>query len=142
LPAVSVERFGGTTKTIELELTDFSPQATPLIVSVTPLSSIGSVNLRSNDPTAVRGVTAGTRAVWKMISASIPGASPSTAAGVVGVGVAVGLTVGDGEGVGVAVGVAVGEGVGVGELTTANRLAPVAKFKGVVVVEVTVGLSK
>ena len=138
MPPVSVDKFGGTTKTIVLELTDLSPQATPFIVSVTPLSSIGSVKLRFNDPTAVRGVTAGTRAVWKLISASIPGANPSTAAGVVGVGVAVG----DGDGVGVAVGVAVGEGVGVGELTTANRLAPVAKLKGVVVVDVTAGFSK
>ena len=128
----------GTTKTIEVELTDLRPQATPFIESVTPLSSIGSVGDRSNEPTAVRGVTAGTSGVVKLIIANIPGANPSTAEGVVGVGVAVGLAVG----VGVAVGVAVGEGVGVGELTTANRLAPVSKCSGVVVVELAVGCKR
>ena len=144
VPAGSAANPGGTTNVIECSDTDFSPAPTPLIVSVTPLSSIGSVKLRLTEPTAVRATTGWSRPVCRLSIANIPGANPCTADGVTGVGVGVGVTdgvgvgvtdgvgvgvgVGVGLGVGVAVGVAVGDGVGTGDGETGMRLAPVAKL--------------
>jgi hypothetical protein len=59
VPAVALSMPIGTTNSMRPELTDFRPAAAPFIVIVTPLNSIGSVNLRSVDPTAVRGVIGG-----------------------------------------------------------------------------------
>jgi len=112
---------GGITNSSVVGETDFIPQPTPLIVTVTPLSSTGRLGDLVSDPTAVLGVIG--CAVANVAAASMPGAKPTTDAGVTGVGV----TDGDGVGVGVGVGVAVGDGVGVGVAVTGRRLAPVAK---------------
>lgn len=128
MPAVSERSPGGTTKRMLWLLTDLRPHAAPLMLTETPLSSIGRVKLRVSEPTAVRGVTAGERALEKSTYANIPGATPTTADGVWGVG----------EGVGVAV----GEGDGAGDGDTASRLAPVKKFIVAVPDEVASGWSR
>jgi hypothetical protein len=83
---------------------------------LTPLNSIGRGNLRASEPTAVFETIGCGVENERMVS--IPGPTPSTAAGVTGVGV--------GLAVGVGVGLAVGEGVGVGRVKTGKPLAPVA----------------
>jgi len=102
------------------------PQPTPLIVTVTPLSSSGKFGDLVSDPTAVLGVIACGDA--NVAAASIPDDRPTTDVGVTGVGV----TDGEGVGVGVGVGVTVGEGVGVGVAETGSRLAPVANETAVI----------
>ena len=97
------------------------PAAAPLIVTVTPLNSIGRVKLLCSEPTAVCAVIVGVVPDAKLTNVSIPGETPKTADGVCGVGVT--------EGVGVGVGVAVGLGVGGGVAETESLLAPVAKLK-------------
>ena len=64
-PAVSDASPGGTTNKMLWLLTDLRPHAAPLILKETPLSSIGKLKLRDKEPTAVRGVTAGVKAVEK-----------------------------------------------------------------------------
>ncbi len=117
---------GGTTKTISLELIDFKPAAAPLIVNVTPESSIGKVKLLDSEPTAARGTAGLLTSKGRVKITSIPGDTPCTAGGVIGVG----------ETVGVGLGVGVAAGVGTGEAETGMRLAPVAKFRLTVRVDV------
>jgi hypothetical protein len=136
VPSASDVRAGGTTNSIDCGETDLSPDATPLIVTVTPLSSIGSVGLLVREPTAVLGVIA--CGVAKLATARIPGDRPTTDDGVTGVGV----TDGDGVGVGVGVGVTVGDGVGVGVAETARWLAPVAKLTATFEVWVASGVMR
>jgi len=156
VPATENARRGGTTNVISWRLTDFKPTAAPLIDIEIPLSSIGRVNRRFNEPTAVRAATGRSMPVVKFMIASIPGARPSEVGGVTGVGegdgvgVGVGETVGVGDGVGVGLGVGVGVGVGVGDGVgvgvtlgaTTIRLAPVNRLNETGVPVFTGGLSR
>src|SRR4051794_13437034 len=69
---------GGTTKKTSSLLpttaTDFTPAATPLMLTLTPLSSIGKVKLRWSDPTAVLAVTGANVGGVTSTTASNPGA--------------------------------------------------------------------
>ena len=125
-PSAADVNAGGSTNSIVVGETDFMPQPTPLIVTVTPLSSSGKFGDLVSDPTAVLGVIACGDA--NVAAASIPDDRPTTDVGVTGVGV----TDGEGVGVGVGVGVTVGEGVGVGVAETGSRLAPVANETAVI----------
>ena len=153
VPDVELLIKGGATNVILWPPTLFSPQARPLIDSVTPLNSIGKLNVRAIEPVAVRAVIGPTVLESKSSIANIPGEIPKTAAGVTGVGVGVGVTLGSGVGEGVGVGVAVGVGVGVGvggvgtgvgdaDGKIGNPLAPVARLIVTAGVLVDVGFRK
>lgn len=114
VPAVEPGSPIGVTKTISCWLTDFKPQAAPLIVKVTPLNSIGKLKLLKSDPVAVRATTGRLVPGVSVMIAIMPFVTPWTAGGVCGVGVGTGVGVTEGVGVGLGVGVGVGVGVGLG----------------------------
>src|SRR5687768_14474953 len=59
VPAGAPDMAGGTTKEISPWDTDWIPAATPLMASLTPLSSIGRLKRLASEPTAVRATTGG-----------------------------------------------------------------------------------
>jgi hypothetical protein len=105
------------------ELTEYSPQAAPLIETETPLNSIGNDGARfDSEAFALATVALVTAPKLPWAAANSPAAKPAGVA----LGLTEGLTEGLGDGLGLGVGLTLGLGVAVGLATgTVIKLAPV-----------------